>query len=273
MKRAGYRAKQALGQHFIHDEALLDELVALSGVGPEDAVFEIGPGMGGLTLALCRRVKRVLALEVDPDLLPILRVTLHVCENLQLELGDVMKVNLPELLRPLGPFHVVANLPYYLTTPIMKLLLQLPLPVLSISVMLQLEAAERVLAQPSTPAYGPLAILAQYRAEPRLVKHISASCFSPPPKTESAFLRLPMRQEPPVQVKDEALFFRLVEAAFAMRRKTLLNNLMPAFQLDRAQAQALIADAGLSPTVRGEALSLADFARLSALAGELQAGR
>lgn len=268
MKRPGYRAKQALGQHFIHDEALLDELVSLSGVGPEDSVFEIGPGMGGLTLALARRVQRVLALEVDPDLLPILRVTLHGADNVQLELGDVMQVNLPELLKPLGPFHVVANLPYYLTTPIMKLLLSLPLPVLSISVMLQLEAAERVLAVPSTPAYGPLAILAQYRAEPELVKHISASCFSPPPKTESAFLRLPIREKPPVDVRDEALFFRLVDAGFAMRRKTLLNNLMPAFQLSRSEAERLLTAAGLPPTVRGEGLSLEDYARLSKLLKE-----
>lgn len=265
MKRAGYRAKQALGQHFIHDEALLDELVTLSQVGPEDAVFEIGPGLGGLTLALSRRVKRVLALEVDPDLLPILNVTLHGCDNVQLELGDVMQVNLPQLLGPLGPFHVVANLPYYLTTPIMKLLLSLPLPVRSISVMLQLEAAERVLAGPSTPAYGPLAILSQYRAQPQLMKRISAGSFSPPPKTESAFLRLPIREQPPVDAGDEALFFRLVDAAFAMRRKTLLNNLMPAFRLPRGEAQALIEAAGLPPTVRGEALDLADFARLSRL--------
>ncbi|NLD33578.1 MAG: ribosomal RNA small subunit methyltransferase A [Clostridiales bacterium] len=258
-----FRANQALGQHFLSDPVLLDDLVTLSGIGPEDTVFEIGPGLGSLTEALAARARAVLALEVDPRLLPILAVRLHGQHNVQVVEGDVMTANLPELLGPLGPFHVVANLPYYLTTPILNLLLTLPLPVKSINVMVQKEAAERIVAVPSTPAYGPLAVLAQYRAQPTVVRLIEAREFSPPPKTDSAFVTMPIRDVPPVAVPDEALFFRLVSAAFQMRRKTLLNNLMPAFGLSREQAAAALKQAGLPDNVRGEALSLQAFAALA----------
>ena len=258
-----FRANQSLGQHFLSDPALLDDLVTLSGIGPQDAVFEIGPGLGSLTEALAARAKSVLALEVDPRLLPVLAVRLHGQQHVRVVEGDIMTANLQELLGPIGPFHVVANLPYYLTTPIMNLLLTLPLPVLSINVMVQKEAAERIVAQPSTPSYGPLAVLAQYKTTPQVVRLIEAREFSPPPKTDSAFVTMPVRQAPPVAVPDEALFFRLVSAAFQMRRKTLLNNLMPAFQLSREQAEAALARAGLPANVRGEALSLAEFAQLS----------
>ncbi len=263
MKQRGYVAKQALGQHFITDEALLDELVALSDVGIEDAVFEIGPGLGGLTAAIAKKVRELITLEVDEDLLPILRVTLHGLDNVQLVHGDVMQVDLPRLLAPLGPFHVIANLPYYLTTPILNLLLNLPLPIKSLNVMVQREAAERILALPGTPAYGPLAILAQYRALPRLARDIPRGAFHPPPKAESVFVTMPLRQAPAVKVAAEKLFFRLVQAAFAMRRKTLLNNLMPAFQLSRDQAQAALSQAGLDLKVRGEALDMAQLGRLA----------
>ncbi|NLD52033.1 MAG: ribosomal RNA small subunit methyltransferase A [Clostridiales bacterium] len=261
--KGGYRAKQALGQHFISDEKLLDELVRLSNVGEEDSVFEIGPGLGGLTAALAKTARQVIALEVDQDLLPILRVTLHGCEHVQVVQGDVMTTDLHALLSPLGPFHVVANLPYYLTTPILNRLFHLSLPVQSINVMVQKEAADRLVAQPDMPSYGPLAVLAQYKAEPRVVMDIPRSAFSPPPKAESVFVCMPMRSKPPIEVADEARLFRLVSAAFAMRRKTLLNNLMPAFGLSREQAEAVLEAAGLDTRVRGEALDLPAFARLA----------
>lgn len=267
-QRRGFVAKQALGQHFITDEALLHDLVAISGVGPEDAVFEIGPGLGGLTAAIAGAVRRVIALEVDPDLIPILKVTLHGLSNVELVEGDVMQADLEGLLAPLGPFHVIANLPYYLTTPIMNRLLNLRLPVRSINVMVQREAGERLVASPGTPAWGPLAILAQYRALPRLARDIPRLAFSPPPKAESVFVALPLRDQPAVRVKDEALFFRLAQAAFAMRRKTLVNNLMPAFQLSRAQAEGALRAADLDVRVRGEALGLAELGRLADALGE-----
>ncbi|MHC1786712.1 MAG: 16S rRNA (adenine(1518)-N(6)/adenine(1519)-N(6))-dimethyltransferase RsmA [Christensenellales bacterium] len=261
--KGSFRAKQALGQHFIHDEVLLDQLVALCGIGPEDAVFEIGPGMGGLTAAIARKARQVISLEVDPQLLPILAVTLHGLQNVRVLQGDVMQTDLTGLLTPLGPFHVIANLPYYLTTPILNLLFGLPLPLLSINVMVQREAALRIVAAPSTPAYGPLAVLAQYRAAPAIARDIPRSAFSPPPKAESVFVRMPLLPRPSEAVKDERVFFRLVQAAFAMRRKTLVNNLMPAFHLTREEAEGILKGLGLDPRVRGEALGLPQLARLS----------
>lgn len=260
----GFRAKQALGQHFLKDEALLDELVRLSGIKSEDRVFEIGPGLGALTEALAKTGCQVLAMEVDPQLLPVLRVTLHGYDNAQVVLGDVMEPGLEEMLMGLGPFKIVANLPYYITTPILNRLLRLKLPIKSINVMVQKEAAERLIAQPSTSSYGPLALLAQYRSRPEIVKIISAEMFTPRPKCESAFVVMPMREVPPVHA-DEKKLFALIEAAFQMRRKTLLNNLMPAFALSRGAAEDLIRKANLPAGIRGEALSLDEFARLSDL--------
>ena len=267
-EKGGFKAKQALGQHFIKDEALLDRLVAHCDVGKQDAVFEIGAGLGGLTAAIARHTRQVISLEVDPQLLPILAVTLHGVNNVQIVQADVMQADLAQLLAPLGPFHVIANLPYYLTTPILNLLFRLPLPVLSINVMVQREAAARVIAAPGTPSYGPLAVLAQYRAAPRVVMDIPAGAFTPPPKTDSVFICMPLRDTPAVPVRDEARFFRLVQAAFAMRRKTLLNNLMPAFGISRQQAAEAIEKAQLSPTIRGETLSLQEFARLADILGQ-----
>ena len=262
--KGGFRAKQALGQHFISDTALLDDLVSISGIGQEDHVFEIGPGLGSLTVALAGKAKSVIAMEVDPRLIPILHVTLHGLESVQVLEGDIMTADLKKLLSPIGPFKIVANLPYYITTPILNLLLNADLPILSISVMVQKEAAERLVALPSTSAYGPLAVLAQYRAEPEIVRMIDAAQFSPPPKCDSAFVVMPFREQPPVQVLED-VFFKLVNAGFAMRRKTLLNNLMPAFGMSRQTAASLIQSAELNPNVRGEALSIQEFARLSNL--------
>jgi 16S rRNA (adenine1518-N6/adenine1519-N6)-dimethyltransferase len=266
-EKGGFKAKQALGQHFIKDEGLLDQLVAHCGVGKHDAVFEIGAGLGGLTAAIGRRARQVISLEVDPQLMPILAVTLYGVNNVQIVEADVMQADLEKLLTPLGPFHVIANLPYYLTTPILNLLFRLPLPVQSINVMVQREAAARVIAAPGTPSYGPLAVLAQYRAAPRVVMDIPASAFTPSPKTDSVFICMPLRDTPAVPVRDEACFFRLVQAAFAMRRKTLLNNLMPVFGISRLQGAEAIEKAQLSPTIRGETLSLQEFARLSDILG------
>ncbi|NLC32749.1 MAG: ribosomal RNA small subunit methyltransferase A [Clostridiales bacterium] len=262
--KSGFRAKQALGQHFISDAQLLASLVRDSNILSEDKVFEIGAGLGSLTEALAQQAKSVLAMEVDAQLMPILRVTLHGMENVQVIEGDIMTANLYDLLSPLGAFKIMGNLPYYITTPILNLLLNLNLPIQSISVMVQKEAAERLVALPSTSSYGPLAVLAQYRAKPQMMQIIHADKFTPPPKCDSALVVMPYRDKPPVDV-EEKTFFKLVNASFAMRRKTLLNNLMPSFGLTREKAQECILQADLSPNVRGEALSLQEFARLSNL--------
>ena len=262
----GFRAKQAFGQNFLSDSALLDELVSLSGIEEGDRVFEIGPGLGSLTEALARKGARVLAMEIDPQLIPVLRVSLFGYDNIELVEGDVMAPGLETLLAVMGSFKIAANLPYYITTPILNRLLRLELPIESINVMVQKEAAERLIAVPSTPAYGPLALLAQYKAAPRIVRIIGPEMFRPSPKCDSAFAVMPMRREPPVRA-DEGKLFSLIDTAFRMRRKTLLNNMMPSYRLSRDAAQDVIEKAGLPADIRGEALSLEDFARLSDLLG------
>ena len=260
----GFRAKQALGQNFLDDAALLDRLVSLSGVQEGDRVFEIGPGLGSLTEALARAGARVLAMEIDPQLIAILRVSLFGHQHIEVVEGDVMAPGLEAVLSPMGPFKIVANLPYYITTPIMNRLLNLELPIRSINVMVQKEAAQRLVAKPSTADYGPLSLLAQYKAEPDIAEIIGPEKFSPLPKCDSAFVLMPMRREPPVRA-DERKLFSLIDTAFRMRRKTLLNNMTGSFSLSRSAAEEVIRQAGLSSDIRGEALSLEEFARLSNL--------
>ena len=262
-KKEAFRHKRALGQNFLTDEALFEQLVDLSGVGPEDAVLEIGAGAGGMTKALSARCRQVVAIEVDETLLPILRVSLERRKNVQLVHGDVMRLNLPELTAPLGPFHIVANIPYYLTTDLMTLLLSGDMPIRSINLMVQKEAAQRIVAQPGQEGYGMLAVRAQYFYNPRIMLDVPACMFTPPPKVDSAFVVMPRREKTPVQVKDEALFFKVVSAAFAMRRKTMENNLIASFRVSREQAAAWLNQCGIAEGTRGETLSLRDFAAIS----------
>ncbi len=258
-----FHHKRSLGQNFLTDDQLFEQLVDLSGVGKDDAVLEIGAGAGGMTKALSARCRQVIAIEVDETLLPILRVSLEKCKNVQLVHGDVLRLNLPELTAPLGPFHIVANIPYYLTTDLMNLLLTSAMPIQSINLMVQKEAAQRMVARPGEEGYGMLAVRAQYFYEPVIALDVPACMFTPPPKVDSAFVVMPRRKAPPVQVRDEALFFRVAAAAFAMRRKTMENNLVASFRVSREQAKAWLAQCGIPDGARGETLSLKDFAALS----------
>ncbi len=262
-KQEEFHPKRSLGQNFLTDDALFRQLVELSGVSSDDAALEIGAGAGGMTKALSAACRRVVAIEVDGALLPILRVALEKCKNVELVHGDVMRLNLPELTGPLGPFHVVANIPYYLTTDLMNLLFTSSMPIRSISVMVQKEAAERIVARPGEEGYGMLAVRAQYYYAPRIALDVPACLFTPPPKVDSAFVVMPRRHQPPVQAADEALFFKVAAAAFAMRRKTMENNLIAAFRVSRDQARAWLDQCGVAPGARGETLSLQDFAALS----------
>ncbi len=262
-KKEAFHPKRSLGQNFLTDDALFEQLVDLSGVGKDDAVLEIGAGAGGMTKALSARCRQVVAIEVDETLLPILRVSLERCKNVQLVHGDVLRLNLPELTAPLGPFHIVANIPYYLTTELMTLLLTSAMPIQSISVMVQKEAAERMVAQPGEDGYGMLAVRAQYFYDPQIALDVPACMFTPPPKVDSAFVVMPRREKPPVEVSDEALFFKVAAAAFAMRRKTMENNLIASFRVPREQAQSWLSQCGIPSGARGETLSLKDFAALS----------
>ena len=262
-KKNEFHPKRSLGQNFLTDDALFAQLVALSGVGKEDCVLEIGAGAGGMTKALSVACRHVISIEVDGTLIPILKVSLEKCGNVQLVHGDVMRLNLPELTAPLGPFHVVANIPYYLTTDLLTLLLGGSMPVQSISVMVQKEAAERITAGPGDEGYGMLAVRAQYFYDPVIALDVPACMFTPPPKVDSAFVVMPKREKPPVQANDEALFFKVAAAAFAMRRKTMENNLIAFFRLSREQARDWLGKAGIPEGIRGENLSLADFARIA----------
>ena len=262
-KPGDFQHKHSLGQNFLTDVGLLEALLDETGVGPDDDILEIGPGGGDMTRLLADRCRTVTAVEIDRDLIPILRVVMEKAQNFTLVQGDILRVNLPEIMAGKTPCQVVANIPYYLTTDLLNLLLGGGLPLRGIHVMVQKEAAQRVLAAPSTPEYGPLAIRAQYYTQPRLARIVEAACFTPPPKVDSAFLCMPMRGEPAVRVDDEKRFFKIVNAAFALRRKTLCNNLISAFHMERSQAAAWIARAGLPENVRGEALSLQQFADLA----------
>ena len=259
----GFVHKHSLGQNFLTDEGLLEQLADLSGVGAQDAVLEIGAGDGAMTKVLARRCRKVLSIEIDGALMPILRVAMIHYPNVQLVHGDVMRLNLPELTREMGAFHVVANIPYYITTDLMNLLLSSGMPILSINLMVQKEAADRIVARPGEAGYGMLAVKSQYDYDPAIALDVPACMFTPPPKVDSAFVTMPRRKEPKVRVDDEALFFRIAAAAFAMRRKTMANNLIASFRMPREAVDGWMGSCGIDGSARGENLSMDDFAALA----------
>lgn len=254
-----FQYKISLGQNFIFDEDLLNNLVVQTPVGKDDVVLEIGAGRGDLTLALAQKAKQVITVEIDSRLEVVLKDRFSNHSNIHLVMGDIIKTDIRELMKGFTAFHVVANLPYYLTTPILSLLLRSKLPIQSISVMVQKEAAQRVLAKPGTPEYGPLAVMAALRGEPRETVAVPARCFTPPPKVDSVFLVIPVHAELPGNVNDLVLFEKVVETAFLMRRKTLVNNLMRAFSMQRQEAIDCLLAIGLDEKVRGETLTLQQF--------------
>lgn len=255
-----------MGQNFIEDEALLEQLAEHSLVTKEDCVLEIGPGFGALTKPLANRCKRIVSLEIDKTLLPILRVTLEHHDNAQVICGDVMKTDLAQLIaEQFGEcsLRVAANLPYYITTDVLtKLLHELPMAK-SIAVMIQKEVGDKLLSQPGDDGYGPLAIMCQYLCHVERALDVPAECFNPPPKVDSSFMVLVRRESPLCSVSDEELFERLIKSAFVMRRKTLVNNLMAAFALSRDQALGFLEKADLAPQVRAEMVSIEQFAQIS----------
>ena len=264
IRESNLRYKQSLGQNFLYDENLLAELTAEAGVTKDEDVLEIGPGCGSLTRHLCDAANRVLAVELDERLIPLLQAFLDEKKNLTVVQGDVMALNLGEVTKDLKkPFAVVANIPYYITTPLIKLLLTGGLPVSRLALMVQQEVADKILASPGEEGWGPLSILCQVLCEPRLAVRVPAEMFTPPPKVDSAFVVLPLRETPAVEVKDREMFFRVANAAFAMRRKTMLNNLCATFRVDRSIALEWLQAAGLDEKIRGEKMSMEELARLA----------
>ena len=264
IRESNLRYRQSLGQNFIYDDALLAELTEAAGVTGEEDVLEIGPGCGSLTKHLCRAAHRVVSVELDERLIPLLEAFLAEEKNWNVVQGDIMELNLQAVTTDLRrPFAVVANIPYYITTPLIQRLLTSGLPVSRLALMVQKEVADKILSSPGGDGWGPLAVRCQYQCEPRRAMEVPAECFTPPPKVDSTFILLPMREEPAVKVKSEEMFFRTVNAAFALRRKTLLNALYAAFRTERAEAAGWLEAAGIDPMIRGEKLTLEQLAQLS----------
>ena len=262
----GISAKKRYGQNFLVDPRVLDRILEGAGICREDTVLEIGPGIGTMTQALCKAAGQVTAVEIDREMIPLLEENLAGFDNYTLLNADILEVDLKELVRPRT--KVVANLPYYITTPIIMGLLEQDLPLTSITVMVQKEVAERMQAQPGTKDYGALTLAVQYRTEAEIIAKGPANCFIPRPNVDSAVIRLTLHKERPVRPKDEARMFRVIRAAFAQRRKTLVNALKndPVLQAEgvtRERAEAVLQEMGLDAAVRGERLTLAQFADLS----------
>lgn len=256
--------KHSLGQNFIYDETLLESLVLAAGIGPEDDVIEVGPGCGNLTKHLCAHARHVLSVELDERLIPLLNAFMSSYNNFTLLQGDIMRLDLPKLTAGLRkPLSVVANIPYYITTPLINLLLTSELEIRQMALMVQAEVARKIIARPGQEGWGPLAARCQYLCLPEIAMDVPAACFTPAPKVDSAFVLLPFRSEPAVKVKNGKDLWRIVNAAFALRRKTMVNNLCATFRMDRSEALALCARAGLDEKIRGETLALDQLALLA----------
>jgi 16S rRNA (adenine1518-N6/adenine1519-N6)-dimethyltransferase len=264
----GFSFKKSLGQNFLIDQNILRKIVSAAELDESKGALEIGPGIGALTQQLAQAAGRVTAVEIDDRLIPILRDVLVDKPNVDIEHGDVLKLNLKELIERqfagLSGVSVVANLPYYVTTPILMKLLEEKLPLEHIVVMIQKEVAQRMAAKPGGKDYGSLSVAVQYYCEPELVCIVPHTVFIPQPNVDSAVIKLTVRQKPPVEVVDEAHYFRTVQACFAQRRKTIANNLT-AFvgKAHRELLGPLLQSCGIDPSRRGETLSLAEFAALS----------
>lgn len=265
--RHGFRFSKSLGQNFLTDETVPRRIAEMSGAGEAGNAVEIGPGMGCLTAELCRRADRVVAVELDRALLPVLGETLAGYDNFEVVQGDVLEIDLSALCREKfggTPAVACANLPYYITTPAITALLESG-AFQKITVMVQKEVAQRICAAPGTAAYSAFSIYVQYHAEAALLFDVPADCFVPKPKVDSAVIQLTPRIQPPVAVRNEKLYFALVRAAFNMRRKTLVNALGPVLgsAMGKEEITELIQSVGLDARVRGERLSLAEYAALS----------
>ena len=260
--------QKKFGQNFLIDTRVLDKIINAAGLTKEDMVLEIGPGIGTMTQYLAEAAREVVAVEIDNNLIPILRETLKDYENVTIINNDILKVDIKELAESHNgnrPIKVVANLPYYITTPIIMGLFESNVPIDNITVMVQKEVAERMQAKPGTKDYGALSLAVQYYAKPYIVANVPPNCFIPRPNVGSAVIRLTRHQDPPVQVKDAGLMFTLIRASFNQRRKTLQNGLYnsPELFYTKEQIAWAIEQLGVSAQIRGEALTLEQFGRLS----------
>lgn len=268
LQKYKFNFQKKFGQNFLIDSHVLDKIIASAEITKDDFVLEIGPGIGTMTQYLAQAAGEVVAVEIDKNLIPILEDTLDGYENVTIINNDVLKVDLEALARERNggrPIKVVANLPYYITTPIIMGLFEKHVPLKSITVMVQKEVADRMQVGPGTKDYGALSLAVQYYAKPYIVANVPPNCFMPRPKVGSAVIRLDRYDEPPVQVKDELLMFKIIRASFNQRRKTLANGLnnSPEIQISKEIITEAIESLGKGPSIRGEALTLEEFAKLS----------
>ena len=273
IQKHGFAFQKKFGQNFLIDAHVLDKIIAAAGVTADDMVLEIGPRIGTMTQYLAERARQVTAVEIDTNLIPILKETLSDYDNVTVINEDILKVDIKKLAEEYNagkPIKVVANLPYYITTPIIMGLFESGVPIDNITVMVQKEVADRMQVGPGSKDYGALSLAVQYYAEPYIVANVPPNCFIPRPNVGSAVIRLTRHQTPPVEVKDRELMFKLIRASFNQRRKTLLNGLnnSPELSFGKEQIAAAIEQLGVPAAVRGEALTLEQFARLSDLLGE-----
>ncbi len=267
--------QKKFGQNFLIDTHVLEKIISAAGITKNDCVLEIGPGIGTMTQYLAENAGHVVAVEIDRNLIPILKETLADYDNVTVINEDILRVDIKALAEEYNggkPIKVVANLPYYITTPIIMGLFESGVPIDNITVMVQKEVADRMKEGPGSKDYGALSLAVQYYAEPEIVANVPPNCFIPRPNVGSAVIRLTRHKEMPVEVKDPVLMFKIIRASFNQRRKTLQNGLGNASELPytKEQIAAAIAEMGLTPTIRGEALSLAQFAQLSDILGAMK---
>jgi len=273
LQKYNFNFQKKFGQNFLIDTHVLDKIISSAGVAKEDMVLEIGPGIGTMTQYLCEAAREVVAVEIDRNLIPILQDTLSEYDNVEVINEDILKLDICELAeRKNGgkPIKVVANLPYYITTPIIMGLFESRVPIDSITIMVQKEVADRMQSGPGSKDYGALSLAVQYYAKPEIVANVPPNCFMPRPNVGSAVIRLTRHEQPPVEVADEKLMFALIRASFNQRRKTLANGLnnSPEIHLSKEAIQESILALDVPVNIRGEALNLEQFAKLSNIVKE-----
>ena len=274
LQKYHFNFQKKFGQNFLIDENVVEKIVRDAGVTKDDFVLEIGPGIGTMTQILCENAREVVAVEIDDKLIPILTEdTLSWYDNVTVIHEDILKLDIVKLANERNggkPIKVVANLPYYITTPIIMGLFESHVPLDSITIMVQKEVADRMQVGPGTKDYGALSLAVQYYAKPQILLNVPASCFMPRPNVDSAVIQLTRYEKPPVEVKDEHLMFRLIRASFNQRRKTMTNSVgnSPELSVSKEQMAAVLEKCGLSATVRGEALTLEQFAELANVLSE-----
>ncbi|MBR1507293.1 MAG: 16S rRNA (adenine(1518)-N(6)/adenine(1519)-N(6))-dimethyltransferase RsmA [Eubacterium sp.] len=268
IKKYNFTFQKKFGQNFLIDDHVIGKIIAAAEITKEDTVLEIGPGMGNLTQHLAENAGKVYAVEIDKKLIPILHETLSSYENVEIIEGDILKTDIGALTEG-RKLKIVANLPYYITTPIIMSLLEGHVPAESITVMVQKEVAERMAAGPGTKDYGAISLAVQYYSEPYLAANVPPNCFIPRPVVGSAVIRMKIHEKPPVQVKDEKFMFKLIKASFGERRKTLQNGIynFPELDISKEAVADALNKVGLDERIRGEKLTLEEFARLSDILG------